>query len=141
MAKMLLKEALVQIDGTDLSDHSFSLDTPSEKEQVDVSGFSTAGTQEFLPGLRTDTITIGMLQDFAAGSVHAVLYNVYSTEKAFLVKIRPRKSLPVSATNPNLRGYGFLYTYNGLSGELNARAEIEVNISAAPGSSFVWSAT
>jgi hypothetical protein len=141
MAKMLLKEALVLLDGVDLSDHSFSLDTPSEKEQVNVSGFSVTGTQEFLPGLRTDAITIGMLQDFAAGSVHATLYSVYATERAFAVRIRPKKSLPVSATNPNLRGYGFLYTYNGLSGELNARAEVEAQIQAAPGSSFVWSAT
>jgi hypothetical protein len=141
MAKFLLKEAFVQLDGVDLSDHCFSLETPSEKEVVDVSGFNPAGTKESLVGQRDDRCTIGALQDFAAGSVHATMYPCYSTDKPFQVKIRPKKSLAASATNPQYRGYGLLATYNGLSGELNARSEVSLEIVAAPGSSFVWSAT
>ncbi len=141
MPKFLLTEALVMFDGVDLSDHSFSLETPSEKEVVDVSGFNPARTKESLVGQRDDRCTIGMLQDFAAGSVHATVYPNYRDETAFEIKIRPKKSAGVSATNPQYRGYGLLATYNGLSGELNARAELSLEIVAAPGSSFVWSAT
>ena len=51
MAKFLLTDVRVVVNGRDLSDHAVSVDTPSSKEQVDVSGFSPTGTREFLPGL------------------------------------------------------------------------------------------
>jgi hypothetical protein len=141
MGKMLLTEAYVEIDGVDLSDHGFSLETPSEKEVVDVSGFNPARTKESLVGQRDDRCTVGLLQDFAAGKVHATIYPAYRDEKAVQIKIRPRKSVPASATNPVYRGYALISTYNGLSGELNARAEISLELTAAAGSSFVWSNT
>lgn len=141
MAKFLLKEAFVSIDGVDLSDHAFSLDTPSEKERVDVSGFNAEGTKEFLVGNREDSITIGFLQDFAAGSVHATLYPLYRDDEVFPVLIRHLSSLPASATNPQLTGNGQLQQYNGISGELNARSEMTVTINAADVEGLVWSDT
>ena len=61
MAKYLLTNGKVFINGKDLSDHAFSIDTPDEREEVDVSGFSPSGTREFLPGVRDQTITIAFL--------------------------------------------------------------------------------
>ena len=51
MSKFLLNDVRVVVNSVNLSDHAFNIDTPSEKEQVDVSGFSPTGTREFLPGL------------------------------------------------------------------------------------------
>jgi len=59
MSKYLLTNAKVTVNGVNLSNFAFSLDTPDEKEQVDVSGFNPNGTREYLPGLRDQTITVG----------------------------------------------------------------------------------
>jgi hypothetical protein len=44
--------AKVTIDGTDVSNSFRPFGRPSEDDQVDVSGFSTTGVDEFLPGGR-----------------------------------------------------------------------------------------
>lgn len=141
MGKFLMKEVSVVIDGVDLSDHCFSVDTPSEKERVEVSGFNEEGTREYLAGNREDTVTLGVLQDFAAGSVHATLYPIYRDDEVVPIAIRHLSSQAVSATNPQLTGNAQMLSYNGLSGELNARAEMTVNLIAADSAGLVWSIT
>lgn len=137
MGKFLLTDGYVSINGVDLSDHAFSLDTPSEREQVDVSGFSAAGTREYLAGTREETITIGFLQDFGTGEVHQTLYPLYRDNTAFALEIRPTSSA-VSSTNPRLAGTGKLFSYNGLSGELNARSEISAIIRSTDTAGITW---
>lgn len=138
MAKYLLTDGFVSVNGVDLSDHAFSLDTPQTKEQVEVSGFSSTGAREFLPGQRDDTATVRFLSDFAASKVHATLQPLFQNGTTFLLKIRPTSG-SASATNPEFGGTAALYDYNGLSGELNARGEMEVNFKPASGQGFVWS--
>ncbi len=141
MGKFLAKEVYVEIDGVDLSDHAFSIDTPSTKERVDVSGFNVFGTRESLLGLREDQVTIGFLQDYASGKVHQTIYPLYKNDEAFRVRVRHLKSQPVSAANPQLTGYCLCEEYNGLSAELNARAELSITFPTASGSQLVWSDT
>ena len=78
MSKFLLSDCKVVVNNVNLSDHAFNVDTPSTKEQVDVSGFSPTGAREFLPGQEDQTITIQFLQDYAAAKVHATLEPLYS---------------------------------------------------------------
>ncbi len=131
MSKYLLTNAGVLIDNNDFSNHSFSLDTPEEAEQVDVSGFSSTRTREFLPGVIDQTITIGMLQDF--GTVHPVLSALFASGTTFPIKV-----YAVGTTGHNFGGTATLYTYNGLSGDLNARGEVEATFKPASNSLFSW---
>lgn len=138
MSKFLLTNVKVVINGVDLSSHAFNIDTPSAKPQVDVSGFNPNGAQEFLPGLRDDTITIQFRSDFAAASVHATLNPLYQSGTPFPIYVQPDASAGTSATNPLCGGSATLYEYNGLSGALGADAEMTVNFKPAPGSLFAW---
>jgi len=123
----------------DLSNHSFGVDTPSEKEQVDVSGFSPTGTREFLPGVEDQTITIRLLQDFGSSSVHATLNPIYTSGSACVVWVQPDSDAGTSDTNPIYGGSAHLYTYNASGGgELNSRAEVEAVFKPADGSLFSW---
>src|SRR4029077_20779173 len=115
-------------------------DTPGTKEQVDVSGFSTTGSREFLPGLADDSIVIQFENDFADSQVHATLEPLYRNGTTTLVYVVPT-SAAVSATNPAFGGQGVLFDYNGLSGALNARSETTATFKPAPGGVFQWSAT
>jgi hypothetical protein len=140
MSKFLLKDVKVMVGTVDLSSHAFNVDTPGTKEQVDVSGFSTTGSREFLPGLADESIVIQFENDFAASQVHATLEPLYRNGTTTLVYVVPT-SAAVSATNPAFGGQGVLFDYNGLSGALNARSETTATFKPAPGGVFQWAAT
>lgn len=138
MGKFLLNDVKVMVASIDLTSHAFNVDTPSEKEQVDVSGFSATGTREYLPGLADQTIEIQFLQDFSASQVHATLEPLYRSGTTFIVYVVPDASLAVSATNPAYGGSASLYSYDGLSGALGARAEMTATFRPAPNAAFAW---
>lgn len=138
MAKFLTTDVKVVVNNRNLSDHAFGVDTPSEKEAVDVSGFSATGTREFLPGLADQTIEISFLNDFGTNSVHQTLEPLYRTGTTFPLFVQPDSDAGTSASNPIYGGTASLYQYNGLSGELNARSELTAVFKPASGSTFAW---
>ena len=138
MSKFLLKSVKVMVAGVELTGHAFNVDTPSEKEQVDMSGFSAAGTREYLPGLEDQTLEVQFLQDFGGTQVHATLEPLYAGGSTFVVYVVPDTNASVSATNPAYGGSANLYSYNGLSGALGARAEMTATFRPAPNNRFVW---
>lgn len=138
MGKFVNTDVKVVVGTTDLSDHAFNVDTPSEKEQVDVSGFSPTGTREFLPGLADQTIEVQFLQDFGSNSVHAVLNPLYTSGTQFVVFVQPDSDAGTSDVNPVYGGTATLYSYNGLSGGLNERSEVTATFKPASGSTFSW---
>lgn len=137
MAKYLLTDGYVEINGTDLSDHAHTLDTPQEKERVDVSGFNSAGTKEFLPGSKEESATIGFRQDFASSKIHATAEPLFRNNTTFGFSIRPTSGA-VSATNPRFWGTASLFAYNGLSGEISGVGEVSLELRPATSTGFVW---
>ena len=137
MAKYLLTDGYTEINGVDLSDHGHTLDTPQEKERVDVSGFNSAGTKEFLPGSKEESVTIGFRQDFAASKVHATLEPLFRNNTTFAFEIRPTSG-SVSATNPRFWGTAAIFSYNGLSGEISTVGEVTAELRPTTSTGFVW---
>ena len=143
MAKYLLTDGFFKLGvynsggtfGTvDMSNHAFSLDVPLTREQVDVSGFSSTGAREFLPGVRDERITVGILQDFAPTlnnglSVDQTLQPLYTSGSQFLIDVRPTSGT-IGEANPSYRGTVALFDYNPLAGQLNARGETNVTFIA-----------
>lgn len=140
MAKFLMQDCFISIDGNNLSDHAFRLSTPSERERVEVSGFNSTGNREYLAGNKEDSVEIGFLQDFAASEVHDVLVDIYQNQTTVAIIIRPT-SAAVSAANPALTGNVQLLSYNGLDGEKGARAEIAATFIPADSAGLVWAST
>lgn len=138
MAKYINTDVKVVVNNRNLSDHAFRVSTPSEKEQVDVSGFSATSTREFLPGVADQTIEVSFLQDFGTNSVHQTLEPLYRLGSAFPLFVQPDSDIGTSATNPIFGGTASVFTYNGLDGELNARGEVTATFKPAAGSSFSW---
>jgi hypothetical protein len=138
MPKFLLDRAKVMVNGVDLSDYAFSLDTPETREQVDVTGFNPTGSREFLPGQKDQTITVGFLQGFGSGEPHRVLEPLFTSGTTFPVSVMPDMTSPASASNPTFSGTASLFDYNGLAGQLPARAEITATFKPASGNAFTW---
>lgn len=137
MAKFLLTDGYVSIAGTDLSDHAHTLDSPEERDRIDVSGFNSTGAKDFLAGSKDQTISVTFRQDFASSKVHAVIQPLFANSSTFGVEIRPTSGA-VSATNPRFWGTASIFTYNGLNGEISNPAEVTVELKPATTTGFVW---
>jgi len=137
VSKTLATKWKVTVAGVDLSDHAFDVAVADEKDQVDVSGFSAAGTREYLPGLKDQTITIQFLQDRAAASVHATIYPFYNSGSATTCVVVPLSDVGTSATNPAYGGSANVYSYPAQA-TLNEREEVTVAFRPAPGANWVW---
>lgn len=138
MPKYLLTNAKVTVAGTDLSTFAFNLDTPDEREQVDVSGFNPSGTREYLPGLRDQSIVVQFLQGFGSAEPHRVLQPLYESGTTFPVVIRTDATAGAGPANPSFSGTAVLYAYDGLNGALNARGEITATFRPATSAGFQW---
>lgn len=136
MGKFISDNWKVMVNGHDLSAYADQIDTPQEKEQIDVSGFG--GTREFLPGQEDATLTIEFLSAFGSNEPHDVLYTLYSSGSHFPVYVQPDADAGTSATNPIYGGTACLYQYNGGAASLNDVAKFSVDFKPAPNSSFAW---
>jgi hypothetical protein len=137
MAKFILTDGYVEINGVDLSTYGHTLDTPQEKERVDVSGFNSSGTKEYLPGSKEEACTIGFRQDFASSKVHQTCEPLFRNNSTFGFSVRATSG-SVSATNPRFWGTASLFTYNGLSGEISSVSEVSIELLPATSTGFVW---
>lgn len=115
MAKQVLRNASITVNGVDLSDHASSVTLENSAEEVDFTTFSPSAYREFGQGMKDATITADFFQDYAAASVDATLYPLYNSGGTFNVVVKPEAGA-ASATNPSYTMLARLYTYGGLAG-------------------------
>ncbi|HSE44719.1 MAG TPA: hypothetical protein VLA89_05255 [Gemmatimonadales bacterium] len=104
MSKRVALKDFVEVDGVDLSNFARSVQYSSEHEQVDVSGFSATGADEFLAGKTTQSVTVEFYGSYGSGEVHQTLFNLHKNRTEFDFAWRPDQTASVSSTNPELRG-------------------------------------
>lgn len=126
MAKIVLRDCFIEVDGHDFSDHVSSVEVSLKKAGVDTTNFSGGGKEQ-VAGLKDDEFTINFQQDFDALSVDAVLYPLYDLEGEFVVKVRPRAGA-ASATNPEYSGTCILLEYQPLAGKVGDLSETKVKL-------------
>lgn len=126
MAKVVLKRADIVINGVNLSNHAVSIEMHDEAEAVEMTGFQS-DYREYEPGLKDATMTITFISNYAAGSVDATLFPLYSAGTSFVV-VAKATDAAVSVTNPSYTMTGKLYSYSPLQGGVGDRAETPVEI-------------
>jgi hypothetical protein len=109
--RVALKDSFM-VDTTDLSNFARAVVTSFEDDQVDVSGFSATGVNEYLSGPRTQTVTVTFFGSYGTGEVHAVLYPLYKNRTTTVIKWRTDQTAVVGVTNPELRGNAKLFSYS-----------------------------
>lgn len=124
MAKYVHKDAFISVNGTALSDHANQITIEDSAEEVDLTGFTSAGYREFGPGLKDVTINVTFQQDFASGSVDSLLNTMYSTGAAGTVVVRPT-SAAASSTNPSYTLVCKLFSYGPVGGAVGDAAQVE----------------
>lgn len=111
MGKRIALTDFIEVDGVDLSDFFSEIGFSSEHEQVDVSGFSASGRDEFLAGKTTQNVTGTIFGAYGAGETWAVLYALHRDKTVFTFKWRPDQNAGVSSTNPQVEGNAQLLTW------------------------------
>jgi hypothetical protein len=132
MAKLILTNCYVEVNGTNLSDHASSVEMELTKDDVDTTSFDGAG-KEVKAGLQDSTITVTFQQDFAASSVDSVLWPLWNNETEFTVKVKPTQA-STSATNPIYSATCVLLEYAPLDGDVGDLSETEAEFVIQRGS-------
>jgi len=107
MARIVLTNAYITINGVNLSDHIASVTLTTNTDVVETTAFgSTARTR--ISGLFDNSVALEFHQDYAASSVEATIYPLVGAASTAIV-VKPNGST-TSATNP-------AYTFNALVSE------------------------
>lgn len=127
MAKLVLKNAYIQVNGVDLSDHASSVTVETTADEIDLTSFGPSGYREFGQGYKDATITATFFQDYAAASVHATLQPLYDTGGTFSVHVKSENAT-TTATNPRISlTTARMFGYNPLAGAVGEAATMDVS--------------
>src|SRR3954470_5074286 len=140
MSKRIALSDFIAVDGHDISDLCSAVQIHSDDEQVDVSGFNAAGSDEFLQGKRTQSVDLTVFGSYGSGEIHDVLYHIYRDRSTVTFKWRPDQNSGVSGTNPQLAGNVKLLSYG--PGATRGQADsFQVTLSAADATGLVFGET
>ena len=127
MATLVYTNALLEINGTNLSAHAseVSLNYASEVQDETALGDDTRINKG---GLKTWSIDVTFHQDYAASAVDATLFSLVGT--TVCVEVRPQ-NICSTAINPRYSGIGVIASYNPQSGSVGALLDAPVEIQSA----------
>jgi hypothetical protein len=124
MSKQVFTDAVVIVNGIDLTNHCSEITIEDTADEVDLTSFGGNGYREIGQGLKDATITGTFFQDYATGSVDSVLQPLYASGGTFSLSVKPT-SATASATNPWHRMTARLYSYGGLGGAIGDALNVE----------------
>lgn len=114
MAKLVLTNAAVKINGVDLSDHVKSLTLRVNKDIPDATAMGDTWAEALAAALHADA-TIEFYQDYAAANVDATVYTAFLVTAGVVVKFAAAGTTG-SATNPIWHGTAHITEYTPLGG-------------------------
>lgn len=117
MSTFALLNEFVQINGVDISDHCRQGTLAMEATDLDSSAFGD-GWSQHTGGLKSGTLTIEALDDFAASQIDDTLWPLFGTVTTF--EVRPTAD-PVASDNPSYSGSLFIQQHS-VGGSLNEMA-------------------
>lgn len=128
MAVKVFTNALVTVNGVDLSDHVRAVTLNISADDVDTTAMSALGYRSRVAGLKEWSLDLEFNQDFAAGSVDATLWPILGTVVAVTVK---PENAATSTTNPLYSGDVLVTGHTVLDGSVGDLATIGVSFPGA----------
>ena len=129
MARIVLTDAKVTVNGVNLSDHIASVSLAMSTDVIETTAFGSTAAKTRVAGLQDNSVTLEFHQDFATSNVEATIYPLLGSNTTIVVS----PTSTVSASSPS---YSFSATVsewtplNGGVGEL-ATASVTWPISGA----------
>lgn len=137
MSKGTALKDYVEVDGHDVSNFCSGVNPQFVDTQEDISGFSSTGKDETVPGRRSQNIVCQFFGAYDSSETWDVLYRLYRDRSTFTFKTRPDQTQPVGSTNPSLEGNARIYEWspNRQRGQVDS---FSVTFSAADSDGFEY---
>lgn len=116
----VIRNAVVQLDGTDISQHVSTVTVDMTAADVRVTAMG-AGGEQHLAGIRDDSFTFTAFTSFGASSLHEVVNAKFVAAGTLEVIVFPAGGTAGTA-NPKFIGYCPLLTYSPTSGGIGDAA-------------------
>ncbi len=139
MAKYVLLDPVITINGVDLTDHASSATIEGTADEVDLTAFQS-DYREFAQGLKDATITVSFFQDFAAAEVDATLQPLFAAGSTFAVAIKADNAA-ISATNPEYQMTARMFSYSPIAGAVGEASTTDVTFRNASQTGLVRDVT
>lgn len=121
MAK-ILTSVFLSIAGTDLSAYCMKAEYKRAAENKETTNYGSLGSKEFIGGLKSGSLDVEFLNDFAAGLLDAIMDPLVGTVVAF--EIRPT-SAAVGTSNPKRTGSVLIDSWDAITGGVGDTAEVK----------------
>lgn len=120
MSVLALLNMYVSVNGSPLHDHGRQATLALDRTALDATAFGDGWTVQH-GGLRSGTLTIQVLDDFADDNIDEILWTAYNTSSGIVAfEVRPLNEA-VSASNPSYTGNVLVQQYT-IGGDLNTMA-------------------
>jgi hypothetical protein len=106
MARIVLTDAKVTVNGVNLSDHIASVSLAMSTDVIETSAFNSTAAKTRVAGLQDNSVTLEFHQDYATSNVEATIYPLLGNTTTIVVS----PTSTVSATSPS-------YTFTALISE------------------------
>jgi hypothetical protein len=129
VAKFILRNGFIQVNGVNLSDHCSEITVESTADKVDLTAFGAAGYRDYGQGFKDATITAKFYQDYAAGGT-------------FAVYVKADAAVTTSSTAPRIELFtAKMYGYNPLAGAVGDGSTMDVEFSNAGTAGLTYGTT
>lgn len=135
MAKLVLTNAVVKINGTDYSSNVNQVEIAVTSDEVDTTAFSSTGWRTVTGGLKSGSVTVSLHNDYAAAAIDSALWPLLNTLAT--VVVLPNGTV-AGTSNPS---YTFTALVNNLTPISGAVGDLAVQNLTWPISGEVTRAT
>lgn len=123
MAKKVLLDAQLSINGTDLTDWCSKVEVEDQFEEKETTTHGSGGAKEYLAGLESGTVSITFKNDYTAGQLDDIMWALRRQVVSFAARA---DGDAVSANNPQYQGDILINSWTPLAGSVGDVAEVEV---------------
>ena len=122
----VLRNCIVQLDGTDISTSIESVGVEMSAAEVTTTAMGAGGEQR-MAGIRDDKFTFNAYSAFGASTLHSIVNAKFVAAGTLEVIVFPSGSTAGTA-NPKFIGYCPLLSYNPVSGKVGDAAMTPLNL-------------
>lgn len=125
MAKFVATDVTVTLNGTAITSNLNSVELNISSDEIETTTFGTSGFKTVIGGLKSGTLRLDFMQDFAAGSIDALLFPLFNTIGTVVIK--PNGTV-TSATNPAYTASVLINNYIPFSSSVGDLASFSVTL-------------
>ena len=79
MAKQILTDVVVQLNGTAISQNVNSVELTTTADAIETTSFGDSGWRTYKGGLKSGSVTLSMHNDYASTALDGILYNLFNS--------------------------------------------------------------